>query len=95
MLTGELELPAMDRDDRDGKVVLRHLEPVLDGDVARTGGVHGCERPAPSRELDQGKAPERLGARRLVTVVPHSVLALEQGASLVQAEGGDECVRDG
>ena len=56
----------MDGDDRDRKVVLRHLEPVLDRDVVGAGGVLGRELPAPGPELDPGEAPERAGAPRLV-----------------------------
>ena len=75
---GELELAAMDGDDRDRKVVLRHLEPVLDRDVVCARGVVGRELPAPGPELDPGEAPERARAPRLVALAPLLVLALEQ-----------------
>ena len=95
MLAGELELAAMDGDERDGKVVLRHLEPVLDRDVVGASGVRGRERPAPFPELDPGEAPERAGAARLVALAPLPVLALEQGAGLVPPGRRREGVDDG
>ena len=95
VLARELELAAMDGDERDRQVVLRHLEPVLDRDVARAGGVLGRERPAPGPELDPREAPERVGAPRLVALAPLPMLALEQGARLVPPRGRREGVHDG
>ena len=63
MLARELELAAMDGNHSDRKVVLRHLEPVLDRDVVGAGGVRGRERPAPGPELDPCEAPERVALR--------------------------------
>ena len=83
MLAGELELAAMDGNERNGKVVLRNLEPVLDRDVVGETGVRGGKRPVPFPELDPGEAPERAGAARLVALAPLPVFALEQGAGLV------------
>src|SRR5439155_11001053 len=83
MLAGELELSAMDGDQRDGKVVLRNLEAVLDRDVVGGGGVRGGEFPSPGPELDPGEAPERAGTSRLVPLAPLPVLAIEEGAGLV------------
>ncbi len=74
----ELELAAMDGDDGDRKVILRHLEPVLDRDVVGADSVLGRERPASRPELDPGETPERAGAPRLVALEPLSILALEQ-----------------
>ena len=93
MLARELELAAMDGDERDREVVLRHLEPVLDRDVVRARGVVGRELPAPGPELDPGEAPERAGAPRLVALAPLSVLALEQRAGLVPPRRRRERVR--
>ena len=87
MLAGELELAAMDGNECDRKVVLRHLESVLDRDVVGASGVIGCKRPAPGPELDPGEAPERAGAPRLVALAPLPVLALEHDAGLVPPEG--------
>src|SRR5688572_6971703 len=95
MLTGELELAAMNGDERDWKVILRYLETVLDRDVVGMSGVLGGEEPASGPELDPGEAPERAGASRLVAVAPLLVFALEQGACLVPRGGGREGVDDG
>ena len=94
MPAGELESAAMDRDEGDGKVVLRHLEAVLDRDVVGARGVRGRERPAPGPELNPGKTPERAGAPRLVALAPLLVLALEQGTRLVPPGGRGEGVHD-
>jgi len=77
----------MDGDERNGKVVLRDLEPVLDRDVVGESGVRGGKRPIAFPELDPGEAPERPGATRLVALAPLEVFALEQGAGLVPPEG--------
>src|SRR5437667_586392 len=94
MLAGELEPAAMDRDERNGKVVLRHLESVLNRDVVGLDGVRCSELPAPGPELDPGEAPERAGAPRLVALAPLLVLVLEEGAGLVPPGGGRERVGD-
>src|SRR5580765_6078472 len=79
----------------DRKVVLRHLEPVLDRDVVCVYCVRGRELPAPGPELDPCEAPERAGAPRLVALAPLLVLALEQVAGLSPLRGRREGVRDG
>ena len=83
VLARELESPAVDGDERDREVVLRHLEPVLDRDVVGRRSVVGRERPAPVPELDPGETPERPRAPRLVALAPLVVLVLEQGTSFV------------
>ncbi|MFL6013184.1 MAG: hypothetical protein ACJ74P_02595 [Gaiellaceae bacterium] len=97
MLACELELPAMNGDHGDRKVILRHLEPVLDRGVVGAGGVLGRELPAPGEELDPGEAPESPSGARLVPLVPLPVLALEQRASLVplrrRGKGVDDRLR--
>ena len=95
VLPGQVELSSMDGDDRTRQMVLRHLEPVLDGDVAGASRVLGPERPTSSPELDPGETPERAGAPRLVPLAPLFVLALEQGAGLVPLRSGREGVHDG
>src|SRR5262249_31523172 len=82
-LACEPEPPAVKRDGRDRKVVLRHLEPVLDRDVVRSRCVVGRELPAAAPELDPREAPERPCATRLVALAPLGMLALEQGQGLV------------
>ena len=77
MCAGQLEPAAMHGNECDRKVILRHLEAVLDRDVVRVGGVRGRELPAPGPELDPGEAPERAGAPRLVALAPLSLLVLE------------------
>ena len=94
MLACELELAAMDGDDGDRKVVLRHLEAVLDRDVVRASGIVGRELPTSGPELDPGKAPERAGAARLVPLAPRLVLPLEQCARFVPLRGRRERVHD-
>src|SRR6185437_1347936 len=95
MLTRELQLTSVNGDHRDRKVVLGHLEPVLDGDVVRGGGVSSRELPASRPELDPREAPERTGAPRLVAISPFPVVALEQGARFVGPAGGHEGAREG
>src|SRR5439155_6027443 len=95
MLPGELELASMDGNQRDRKVVLRHLEPVLDRDVVGSGGVVGGNLPASGPELDPGQAPERAGAAWLVALAPFLMLALEEVAGIVSARGWREGARDG
>ena len=90
----ELEVAAMDGDDGDRKVILRHLQPVLGRDVVRAAGVRSREIPAPREELDPGEAPESPSGARLVPLAPLSVLALEQRASLVPLRRRRECVHD-
>ena len=82
MRSGELELAAVDRDDGDREVVLRHLEAVLDRDVVRTGRVRGCELEATGPKLDPGEAPECPGTSRLIALAPLVILALEQHAGV-------------
>src|SRR5438046_221583 len=82
MLTGELVLASVDRDDCDREVVLRHFEAVLDRDAVRTSGVLGRELPSSRPELDPGEPPRCARGARLVSVTPVLILALEQGASL-------------
>ena len=94
VLPGQVELSSMDGDDRTRQMVLRHLEPVLDRDVAGASRVLGREHPASSPELDPGETPERAGAPRLVALAPLFVLALEQGAGLVPLREGREGVHD-
>ena len=95
VLPGQVELSSMDGDDRTRQMVLRHLEPVLDRDVAGASRVLGPERPTSGPELDPGETPERAGAPRLVPLAPLFVLALEQGAGLVPLRSGREGVHDG
>src|SRR5262249_13245799 len=83
VLARELEPPAMKRNDRDRKVVLRHLEPVLDREVVGRRRVVGGELPAATPELDPRESPERPRAPRLVALAPFGVLALEQGKCFV------------
>ena len=94
MLAGEFELPAMDRDERDGQVVLRHLEAVLDRDLVRALGVLGRAVPVARPELHPRETPERAGAARLVAVTPLATLALEQRPRLVPAKGRHENADD-
>ena len=75
-----------DGDDRDRKVVLRHLEPVLDRDVV---GAAACS--AASSSDRPRTRPRRARARersRLVALAPLRVLALEQGARLLPLDAG-------
>ena len=95
VLPGKVELSSMDGDDRTREMVLRHLEPVLDRDVAGASRVLGPERPTSSPELDPGETPERAGGPRLVPLAPLFVLALEQRAGLVPLRSGREGVHDG
>ena len=86
MLAGELELTAMDGDDRDGKVVLRHLESVLDRDVVRAGGVLRRELPAPGPELDPRESPRARGrctARRARATPAYSRSSRARTSSLL------------
>ena len=83
MFASELQLAAMEGDDRDREVILRHFEPVLDRDVSGACGVLGRERPVSSPEFDPRETPERAGAPRLVALAPRFVLALEQRAGLL------------
>ena len=78
VLASQLQLAAMDGDDRDREVVLRHFEPVLDGDVSGACGVLGRELPVASPEFDPGETPERARAPWLVALAPPFVLVLEQ-----------------
>src|SRR6266516_5346576 len=95
MLACELDLPAMDGNDSNRQVILRHLEPVLEGDLVGVGGMGRRELPATGPELDPGEAPERTGAPWLVALAPLLVLALEQGAGLGPLRGRREGVHDG
>src|SRR5438552_18077181 len=79
---GELEPSLVDGDDSEGEVVLRDLEPVLDRDFVREGGVRGCVLPAPGPELDPGETPVGAGGARLVACLPLSLLTLEHRASV-------------
>ena len=94
MLARELELPAMDGDDGDRKVILRHLEAVLDRDVVRASSVVRRELPTPGPELDPGETPESARAPRLVPVAPLLVLPLEQCAGFVPLRGRREGIHD-
>src|SRR5829696_4765202 len=94
MIARELELAPVDSDDRDRKVVLRHLQAVLDRDVVRASGVFGRNCPAPGPELEPREAPERASAPGLVAVAPFRMLALEDGTRLVSLRGWREGVHD-
>jgi hypothetical protein len=76
----------MDSHERDRQVILRNLEPVLDGDLVAALRVVGSERPAAGPELDPGEAPERAGAPRLVAFTQIFVVAFERRARLVRCE---------
>ena len=78
-LPRELELAAMDGDPRDGKKVLRHLEPVLDRDVVRARGVVGRELPAPAQSSTHARY-QSARAPRLVALAATLVRALQQMA---------------
>ena len=75
-------------------MVLRHLEPVLDRDIAGAIRVVGGNIPLSSPELDPTQTPERAGAPRLVALTPVFVLVLEQGAGVIppreRCEGVDD-----
>ena len=60
LLAGELELAAMDGDPRDREVVLRHLDPVLDADLARAGGAVRRELPAPASSSTHASDQSRI-----------------------------------
>ena len=94
VLSGEVELSSVDGDDRTRQMVLRHLEPVLDRDVAGASRVFGGNIPASSPELDPGETPECAGAPRLVALAPLLVLALEQGACVFPLRERRESVHD-
>src|SRR6476660_9485569 len=97
MLPGELQLPSVDGDDCDRKMVLRHLEAVLDRDVVGTSGMFGRELPASRPELDPGQPPRCARDARLVSLAPLLKLVLEKRASLPslrgRREGIDDCLR--
>jgi hypothetical protein len=57
VLPRQVELSAMDGDDRSRQLVLRHLDPVLDRDVAGASRVLGPELPTSSPELNPGETP--------------------------------------
>ena len=95
VLTGQVELSSMDGDDRTRQLILRHLEPVLDRNVAGASRVLGTELPTSSPELDPGETPERAGASRLVPLAPLLVLAFEQRAGHLPLRGGREGVHHG
>ena len=82
LLPRELELPAMRGDPRARDVVLISLDPVLDADVAGARGVLRRELPAPVPQLDPRELPEHLCAEELVALLPLSILAFEDRASL-------------
>src|SRR5262245_46550903 len=84
----------MNGDDSTRQLILRHLEPVLDRDIAGASRVLGTELPTSSPELNPGEAPECAGAPRLVPLAPLFVLALEQTAGLVPPRKGCERVHD-
>src|SRR4051794_2786834 len=72
-----VEPAAMNLDDRQREVVLRTLQRVLDGDVARRGCVHGRLLPLAGPELEPREPPQRVPAPGLVALVPLLVLTLE------------------
>ena len=94
VLPGQVELSSVDGDDRTRQMVLRHLEPILDRDVAGKGRVFGRNFPASSPELDPAETPERACAPRLVALAPLVVLLLEQGAGGFPLREGREGVHD-
>src|SRR5512132_175356 len=93
-LTGELELTAMDGDDRHGKEVLWDFDSVLDVDVTCAGGVLRRELPTTTPQLDPCEKVEHPGAVRLVALVPLFVLALQQHTDCVDPPGRKQYVRE-
>ena len=80
----------MGGDPGDRDVVLILLDPVLDADVARAGGVVRRELPAPCPQLEPREIPEHLRAEELVALLPLSMLAFEHRACLVDVAGVDK-----
>src|ERR1051326_583634 len=74
----DVELSTMRGDDRDGHVVPRHLESVLERDLERTRRVLGRELPAARPQLDVRELVQEARGRRLIAVLPRLVFALEQ-----------------
>src|SRR3954466_15883378 len=106
MLLGERECPlgmgartrqvaAMKRDDGDRKVILRHLEAVLDGDLVRRRRVGGGELPSSAPELDPCEPPESARGPGLVARLPLFLLTDEERACPVTGLGRGERVGNG
>src|SRR5260370_35251252 len=88
MLAGELELAAMNGDERDRQVALRYLESILDRDVVGSSGVRGRKRPVPGPEPHPREAPQRAGAPRLVALPPPPKPPAEPRARLAPPRAG-------